>query len=136
MRRKVDIVIDTQYTFIIKYKDGSVKIQKKIKSEVNTKDGVIVVYEDGSSMKKYNRSGRPSGVGNKTKPPTQGQLDYYWMLNYNNKNECTICDNTGVIDTSTVNGRLNVCVCPIGREMIKKDLDFLKKYYDENFKKD
>ena len=135
MRRKIDQVIDTRFTYIITYKDGTVKVHKKVKSEVKAKDATIILFEDGTSTKKYANPGRPAGIKNKVKPATQNQLNHYWLLNYNRNNACTICDNTGVIDTSSINGRLNVCICPIGREMIQKDPDFLKKYYEENFKK-
>jgi hypothetical protein len=134
MKRKVNKILDTQFNYVIKYEDGTVKIQKKIKSEVKNKDYTLIVFEDGSSIKKYKNPGRPTGIKNKVKPATQQQLDHYWILNYNNNNACVICDNTGVIDTSAVNGRLNICICPIGREIIQKQPNYLQEYYNDNLK--
>ncbi len=48
------------------------------------------------------------------------KLDDYWLANY--VSDCTLCGNTGVIDTRGTTtpaglevGRLNYCICPNGR---------------------
>jgi hypothetical protein len=51
-------------------------------------------------------------------------LDEYWLQHYLGHDLCTLCGNSGVIDTRGVKdpmgrevGRLNYCVCPNGRAM-------------------
>jgi hypothetical protein len=48
----------------------------------------------------------------------------YWHANYVNKGMCSLCGNTGVIDTRGVCtpaglevGRMNYCICPNGQSM-------------------
>jgi hypothetical protein len=66
-------------------------------------------------------------------------LTEYWMENYSGKNTlCTLCGNSGCIDTRTtaispagVNaGRLNYCICPNGRVMRKHAVDLEERVKD------
>jgi hypothetical protein len=133
MAKKVINKVKTKYTEIIYYKDGTTKINKLIDRIVNLPDKVMTIYKDGSIKNKYNKPGRPKGSKNKIKPPTNKQLDMFWLMCYNKDNTCVICENTGVIDTIAVNGRINMCICPIGREMMNKDENFLQNYIDHNY---
>ena len=41
----------------------------------------------------------------------------YWLTYYSSGN-CTLCGNSGVIDTTNVRfGRRNYCICPNGQEL-------------------
>jgi hypothetical protein len=45
-------------------------------------------------------------------------IDDYWLDKYNNGVFCTLCGNSGVIDTrNTASSRLNWCICPNGQCM-------------------
>lgn len=49
----------------------------------------------------------------------------YWVSNYLNKHLCSLCGNSGIIDTRRTaispvginSGRLNYCICPNGQCM-------------------
>lgn len=55
----------------------------------------------------------------------------YWHGHYTNKGLCSLCGNSGVIDTRGVRsaagvecGRLNFCICPNGQVMREQAPDF------------
>lgn len=50
------------------------------------------------------------------------QLDDYWLKHYVNKGACSLCGNTGKVDTREARthvglqvGRVNFCFCPNGQ---------------------
>lgn len=54
--------------------------------------------------------------------PTAQSLTDYWAEHYVEKNHCSLCGNTGQIDTTGVHtpagvdvGRVNFCICPNGQ---------------------
>jgi len=134
MNKAIRNKIKTKLGTIIIYKDGTSKLKKNIVKTVKHANGNLVVYEDGTNKKTYNKPGRPLGSKNRPTYPTNLQLTLFWLSRYNEDNTCTICHNTGVIDTIAVNNSLNICICPIGREMIQSRPLLLKEYLDAKLK--
>jgi len=78
---------------------------------------------------------KPHPVAVKT-PPKQKALTRYWLEYYlcDSTNLCTLCGNTGVIDTTLTAispagiraGRQNWCICPNGQGMRKSGMNLKK----------
>lgn len=58
-------------------------------------------------------------------------IDQYWLSHYVNNGLCSLCGNTGIVDTTdtAVNsaghnpGRKNFCICPNGQQLRKLGYD-------------
>jgi hypothetical protein len=63
----------------------------------------------------------------KARPIRSNFMDDYWLEFYENKGHCSLCGNTGIIDTSDATtparfhvGRKNFCICPNGQSIRKQ----------------
>lgn len=63
-------------------------------------------------------------MARKTPPYENAAITNYWLAHYLNGGHCSLCGNTGVIDTTTAKtaagfnvGRKNCCICPNGQAM-------------------